>query len=296
MAVMQSGNLKTLPRQIADGMVAKAQSGSTVAALSGAEPMRFGNVDIVTFDQRPRAEFVEEGAEKGHTTATMGMVTAKPHKAQVTMRFSDEVRWADEDYHLGLLSELANAGAKALSRALDLGLYHRINPLTGQPISSWDNYLTKTSNVVEVADKPDIEIETAAGLVVGAEWPVTGIAMDPKFAWTLARARYQDGKRKYPDLGLGVSPTVFEGVPTSVGNTVSGMPEAEDTKVRAIVGNFQGGIRWGIQQSIPVEMIEHGDPDGQGDLKRKNQIALRLEIVYAWYVFEDQFAVLKDNS
>ena len=77
-------------------------------------------------------------------------------------------------------------------------------------------------------------------------------------------------------------------------NTVSGRPEsATDLRTRAIVGDFNSGIRWGVQRDIPVELIEHGDPDGQGDLKRKNQIALRLEIVYGWYVFTDRFSVVE---
>jgi hypothetical protein len=84
------------------------------------------------------------------------------------------------------------------------------------------------------------------------------------------------------------------GVNTAQGNTVSGTPEAADTKVRAIAGDFQNGIRWGVQRELPVELIRFGDPDGQGDLKRNNQIALRLEIVYGWHVFTDRFAVVED--
>ena len=56
----------------------------------------------------------------------------------------------------------------------------------------------------------------------------------------------------------------------------------------------QSGIRWGVQRNIPLEVIKFGDPDGQGDLKRNNQIALRLEVVYGWYVFADRFTVIED--
>lgn len=91
-----------------------------------------------------------------------------------------------------------------------------------------------------------------------------------------------------------MSVSSFNGVAASTSNTVSGRPEAADTKVKAIMGDFQGGIRWGVQRDLPLEVITYGDPDGQGDLKRKNQIALRLEIVYGWYVFTDRFAVVED--
>ena len=87
--------------------------------------------------------------------------------------------------------------------------------------------------------------------------------------------------------------STFLGLNTAVGDTVSGMPEATDTGIRAIVGDFRDGIRWGIQRQIPLEVIEYGDPDGAGDLKRQNEVALRMEVVYAWHVLTNRFAVVK---
>lgn len=293
MAVFGTGDLKNLPRTIADGMVKNTVTGSTVAALSGREPQRFGNTDIITFNDLPRAEFVGEGADKASSNASFGVVTATPKKAQVTMRFNEEVQWADEDHQLGVLSEVAEAGATALARALDLGLYHRINPLTGAVIAGWSNYLNSTTKRVEIGTDPELDIEAAVGLVVGAQKAVTGIAFDPSYAWQVSTARYADGRKKFPELGFGTNLSTYEGLAASVSNTVSGLPEAADTGVRAIVGDFQSGIRWGVQREIPVELIKFGDPDGQGDLKRKNQIAIRLEIVYGWYAFADRFAVVE---
>ena len=299
MAVFDTTQIKNLPRNIADGMVKKVVTGSTVAALSGREPMRFGNTDIITFNDVPKAEFVAEGANKASTTGSFGFVTATPKKAQVTMRFNQEVEWADEDYQLGVLSTLADAGATALARALDLGLYYRLNPLTGTAITAWTNYLNSTTKRVEIPAtkvEHDMLIESAAGLVIADQYTPNGLALDPSFAWNLSTARYSDGRKKFPELGLGVNVSAFEGLPASVSNTVSGRPEAADNKVRAIVGDYQGGIRWGVQRDLPVEIIRFGDPDGEGDLKRKNQIALRLEIVYGWYVFTDRFAVIEDAT
>lgn len=296
MATFGTGDLKNLPRTIADGMVKDAKTTSTIAALSAAEPQRFGDVDIITFNDFPKAEFVGESADKSHTSGSFGVVTAKPRKAQVTMRFNEEVQWADEDYQLGVLAELAAAGKIALSRALDLGLYYRINPLTGSVISGWTNYLNSTTKRVEItaSSSPDLDIEAAVGMVLAAQKPVTGIALDPTYAWSIATARHADGRKKFPELGFGVNLSAFQGLRASVGDTVSGRPEAADQKVRAIVGDYDSGIRWGVQRDIPVELIRWGDPDGQGDLKRANQIALRLEIVYGWYVFADRFAVVED--
>lgn len=307
MAVFGTGQAASLmPREIADGMVKKILSTSTIAKLSAQEPMRFGKTDIITFNDLPRAQFVEENGDKESTSGSFGSVTAAPHKAQVTMRFSQEVQWADDEHQLGVLRTLASAGADALSRALDLGVFHRINPLNGQAITTWTNYINATTKRVELGkggSDPDADFRAAAGLIINdldTGVQVTGAAFDPKFSWSLANLMVKDGAGvtstpRYPQLGLGADVTSFLGVPVAVGSTVSGLPEAADTKVRAIVGDFTGGIRWGIQKELPVELITYGDPDGQGDLKRKNQIALRLEIVYGWYAFVDHFAVVAEK-
>lgn len=307
MAIFNTTNTSVLmPREIADGMVKKSQSLSTVALLSQQKPMRFGKQDVIIFDNLPKAEFVEEGADKASTTGSFSSVQVVPHKAQVTMRFSQEVMWSDEDYQLSVLDELAQAGAEALSRALDLGLYHAINPLTGAKVASWTNYAAASTKVVEMKGKTaeaDVAFRAAVSQVVNGANPamVTGAAFDPKFSWALSELRRKDGAgdtsdQRYTQLGFGTNVSEFLGVPVAQGNTVSATPEATDTKVRAIVGDFMNGVRWGIQRQLPVELIQFGDPDGQGDLKRKNQVALRLETVYAWYVFTDRFALVKEAS
>ncbi|GAA2394265.1 phage major capsid protein [Gordonia cholesterolivorans] len=297
MAVLQSTDL-FLPTNIASGIVEKAKTGSTVAALSGQEPMRFGKTEIITFDDDLTAEFVEESAAKGSDDAKPSKVTAVPHKAVVQMRTSDEFKWADEDYQLGILAKYQEKCARAISRGLDLGLYYRINPRTGNALTAWTNYLNSTTKRIEAGANADLDFEQAAGLVIGDGYSVNGVAFDPKYAWTLSTARYNDGRKKYPELGLGANLSSFEGVSAAVSTTVSGKPtdgDAADNKVRAILGNYQSGIRWGVQKSFPFKMLEFGDPDNTGrDLAGHNEVLFRTEIVYGWYVFADQFAVIED--
>jgi hypothetical protein len=290
MAVLGTSNI-TLPKNIASGMWKKAQGGSTVAQLSGSEPMQFGDTTVMTFNTLPRAEYVGEGADKAASSVGFGTKTITPKKVQVTLRFNEEVLWADEDYQLGVLNDCGAAAGDALARALDLGVYHAINPLTGTAIAGLTENLTDTTNSVEVAGSADTEVESAAGLVIAGGYIPNGIALDPKYAWTLATARYADGRKKFPDLGFGTNITNFEGLNASVSSTVSGTPEATDTKVRGLIGDFST-IRWGVQRRVPVELIRFGDPDGQGDLKRKNQVALRTEVVYGW-AFMDLAAFAK---
>ncbi|WP_461004569.1 phage major capsid protein [Trueperella pyogenes] len=302
MTVLNSSNLTAiLPEQFAGKIVEKAKSTSTVAKLSASEPMLFGKVNYVTFNDTVKAEFVDEGADKSSTDAKWSKVTAIPHKSQVTVRVTDEFMWTDDDHKAEILDrDVIPAMNTALSRALDLGLYHRINPSTGNAIETWTNYLTATKLSVEQGEADaDADIRTAAGLVIASDHDVNGLALDPKLAWALGSLQGKlangdpDGRQRYPEIGLGTNITSFRGLNTAVGNTVSGLPEAKDTQVRGIVGDFRDGIRWGIQKELPFEVIPYGDPDGGGDLKRKNQVALRVELVYAWYVMTDRFAVIK---
>lgn len=301
MAILATSNI-TLPKTIAAGMFAKATTGSAVAALSGSEPQQFGEVTHMTLTGRPRAELVGEGAQKGSTNTTFGTKVVTPHKFQVTQRFNQEVKWADEDYQLGILQTLSEEGSLALARALDLGVFHGINPLTGTSAASIvaGDRIGTTTNKVELTtatlNTPDLVIEQAAGLVIADGYLPNGIAFDPRYAWNVATARYADGRKKYPELGFGSNITSFEGLQAFSSSTVSGLPEATaDSGIKAIVGQWDL-LRWGVQRSIPVEVIEHGDPDGQGDLKRQNQIALRLEVVYGWGVMDlDGFATIEDK-
>src|SRR3954452_14984870 len=103
MAVLASSNI-TLPKNIAAGIWEKATTGSTVAQLSGAEPLQFGDTTVMTCHTRPRAEYVAEAGQKGSSSVAFGTKTITGKKVQVTLGFNEETDWADQDYQLGILS------------------------------------------------------------------------------------------------------------------------------------------------------------------------------------------------
>jgi HK97 family phage major capsid protein len=306
MATLASSAL-ALPNTLASGLWSKVQTGSTVAKLSQQAPMLFGsNQQYMTLTARPKGEVVAEGANKSQSQPTLSSKTVVPRKVQVTMRFNEEVQWADDAAQLGVLAELRDAASEALARALDLIVYHGINPLTGVLLSGSPAKVLDTTNTVEVnTANADADIDSAVALVIadGFYMP-NGIAFDPSFAYKLATTRDTQNRKLYPELGTGLAVASYQGLNAAVSTTVSA-PEATigggayattNPNVKAIVGDFTA-IRWGVQQAVPIRKFDSGDPDGNGDLARTNQIALRAEIVYGIAIMDtDAFAVIKDAA
>lgn len=270
-----------IPNDIASGIFKKAQTGSVLARLSGARPQKFGKQTNWVLTAPPKAEIVGEGGQKSPTPTTYEPKVITPVKLQVTMRFSEEVRWADEDVQIGVLQDMAENAGIALGRALDIAGIHRMNPLTGTVSSLVPYGIAQTTNVQTLAGT-DYEgaIEGAVGKVIAKGYTPNGIGLDPTMSYGLATAKDTTGRRIYPELGFGQNMTGFMGMNAAVSDTVSAKQEAAAaTKILGVVGQFDA-FRWGVQRNIGVHMIEFGDPDGLGDLKRQNQIALRAEIVY----------------
>lgn len=296
MATMDTGDI-TIPDQIFDPWLGKVLGGSTVAALSGSEPMQFGPGESMTFDIG-EAEYVGEGANKGASTVTSTTKTVKPFKFHKTVRWTDEVLWADADHQLRVVSQVLSLIQPALSRALDFGVYHGINPTGGAAVTAMAEFLSQTSNSVEVAAQEPYELLDAAdALVMADSYRPRDVALDTA---TLAASFYANRnattlQKQHPDFTVGTELSTLEGHRASVSDTVGAAGiAATATNVQAFVGDF-GAIRWGVQRQLGIELIEYGDPDGGGDLKRNNQVAYRAEVVYGWGIADlDAFAKIVD--
>ncbi|MUL44472.1 phage major capsid protein [Mycobacterium sp. CBMA293] len=278
-----------IPDQVLNPWLGKVKYGSAIATLSAQEPMKFGNGHSMTFDIG-EAEYVGEGANKGGSTITPTTKTVKPFKFHKTVRWTDEVKWADEDHQMGVVQQILDAIARPLARALDFGVFHGINPTGGAAVTAMTEKLSQTTNVVTLAagDKPQLNMDAADQLVLEDGFVPSDIALDPAFAAVFGSQRLPVatgqaiGPKMYPDLSYTTAISRLENHNASVSNTVGALGVAgAATKVQGFVGDFSG-IRWGIQRQIGLKMIEYGDPDGNGDLQRNNQVAFRAEVVYGW--------------
>ena len=297
MAVLDTGDL-SLPDQVLDPWLGKVQGGSSVAALSNSIPMKFGIGKSMTFDIG-EAEYVGEGANKGASTITPTVKTVNPFKFHKTLRWTEEVMWANDDHQLGVVQEILNLIQPALSRALDFGVYHGINPTGGAAVAAMAESLSDTTNSVEVVaatDKPYANLDAADALVLADSYVPRDVALDPSGAMRFSSLRGVNSEQKlYPNFRLSTEVSELDGHRASVSRTVGAVGVAAvDTDVQAFVGDFSG-IRWGIQRNIGLEVIRYGDPDGQGDLKRNNQVAFRAEVVYGWGIADlSAFAKIVD--
>lgn len=296
MTAFATGSL-TIPKQKLAPWLGKIKYGSAVATLSTPTPMTYGEGETWTFDIG-EAEYVGEGAQKGASTITPTSKTVKPFKFHKTLRFNQEVMWADEDRQLEVVDEILAAVQPALSRALDFGVLHEINPVGGAVVAAMNGGLTDTTNLVEYAatDKPYVSLDAADALVLADGHIPRDIALDPAYAAKFSALRGTNSEQKlYPNFRLGTEVSELDGHRASVSNTVGAKTVlAVDTKVLGFVGNFDA-IRWGVQKQIGLEVIEYGDPDGDGDLKRRNQVAFRAEVVYGWGIADlNAFAKVHD--
>jgi hypothetical protein len=257
--------------------------GGVLAKLTPGDPeLKVGKTDHFTFTGTPKAELVGESGNKGSADGTPGKKTVSTYKVQITYRFSNEVQWEDEDYQTQLIENLVANAATAISRALDLLAIHGVNPADGTT-GAVTEYLTKSGNgvlrVTRTANAQN-DLEAAAGLLQAEGYVANGIGFDPVFAGQLARTKDGNDRPLYPEMGLGFNFDNFQGLNAASGDTVSGRQElaAEDATLNAVMADFEA-FKWGVARDMPLELIEFGDPDGEGDLKRTNEVAIRAESV-----------------
>lgn len=295
MAVIQTGNF-TLPEEMAAGFISKVRDGSAIARLAPASASRTllnERYNLVTTD--PEMEWVGENVAKSQSNMAFSSMVTGTYKFAGTLRFSDEVLWADEDTQMGLLDEGMVALAAAGSRALDYGIYHAVSPKTGGAITGATALATASEQETVGADLV-ATIDALPDKVIANGYEFNGIALAPTFANDLRKERIgADQRRAFPEIGLNLRQTSnVSGINAAVSNTVNGSLITPATGILAIGGDYNL-VKWGLVREIPTRLIEYGDPDNTGDdLAGHNQVALRMELVYKWVVLDPKaFVTLK---
>lgn len=264
----------------------KVKGKSTLAKLCGGDPMPFAGIDVMTFSMDGEAAIVGEGAQKPAGDASTGSVTIKPIKFVYQHRVTEEFLKMTEEKQLPILQAFNDGFAKKIARGFDIAAFHGVNPATNVASSIvGDNCFdsTVTNTVTYNPSTPDDNIDSAVAPIQLAERDVTGIAMAPAFGSALGAMKMADSHAPmYPEFRYGANPGNFGGMTADINGTVSFGSSLD----RAIVGDFANAFKWGYAQSVTFEIIPYGDPDGQGDLKRTNEIVLRSECYVGWGILD----------
>lgn len=266
------------PSELVKEVFVNAKGHSAVAKLAKQNPLAFSGTDIMVFSFDGEVNLVAEGAEKGSHTNSKDVVKMVPLKVEYGARVTDEFLRASEEKRLEIMAGFTEGFSKKIARGLDIMAFHGVNPATGTAsaligTNSLDTN-TDVNTVSYVAASADTNVTDAIALLGDAD--CTGIAIDKSMSGALAAIKV-NGVPQFPELEWGANPESIKGVSSDVNSTVSAV-----TGKHAYLGDFENAFRWGYADIVNFDVIEYGDPDGNGDLKRLNQVYLRAE---AWYGF-----------
>lgn len=302
MALQTSGIV--LPKSVIPAIFTQTKDTSTIAALSPSKPEVFADETYLVFNGNAEAEVVAEGAQKSAYNESVNPVVANRATIQTTTRVSNQLKWADEDDQLRIISAIQEDQALALGRALDYLVYHAVTPKTGAVITGY-TALTAATGVNDVYLGATVAAATDNQLITSIDnmatavndlYDINGFALSKTYANALRKIRNDSLARLYPEIPLSLKVGNIEGIPAAVSGTVNGRKNATTSNVLAFMGDYSL-IKWGLVRNIKAEVIEYGDPDGAGDLKRLNQIAYRTEAVLAWAVLDPAaFAILHSGT
>ena len=273
--------------EVRNEIVSKVKGHSTLAKLCAGEPIPFTGVETFTFSLDDEMCIVGEAGEKPAGGASMGSIVIRPLKVVYQHRVTEEFLHMTDEKRLPYMAAFTDGLSKKMARAIDIMGFHGVNPFTRSAseqigTNSFDGKVEKTVNFLTAY--PDDNIDDAVGLIKDDEFDPTGIAMSPTLGTALGKMKMADSHAAmYPEFRFGGNPDSFAGGLACDVNSTVNFNESEDI---GIVGDFRNSFKWGYSEQMKFEIITFGDPDGLGDLKRKNEICLRAEAYVGWGILE----------
>lgn len=280
----------------------KITENAVIPSLIAETPQLYNNTDILYMKKKPVAQYVQpvEGGTKERTDAEFGTKEMHKFKIQTTIRMTEDMIFANDDNtatddQLDLIfSEMGNS----LGQAVDAGMIHQFDPHTkGTVTDAATVALSKIAHEVTATSNIQSDADSLPDSIIAAGYNVNGIALDTMYANELRKLRNADGMRLYPEVPLTVNTMgSFDGLNAVVSGNVSGrsFEGLEETGIRAIIGDWTMA-QWGIIRQMALRRFDVGDPDNSGyDLAYKNEVAFRLEMIFAFGIVDDDaFAMLK---
>lgn len=291
MAITMSTNFAP---EVVSGIFSKVKGHSSIVKLSGQTPIAFSGNDIFTFSLDDEVNIVAEGGQKTEGAAAAAPVRITPIKVEYGARVTDEFMYASEEKQLDILSSFMDGYARKIARGVDIMSFHGLNPrdkhkstVIGTNCFDFNAGVTK----VTLTSGQELAAMKSAVAALG-ENDVTGWALSRSFGEAIGSITVGNNQ-PFAGFMLGGNPGTLSGVNADVNSTVSftGTRADGDTSTvyetdQAIVGDFANAFKWGYAKQIPMEVIPYGDPDGNGDLKRMNQVFIRAEAWIGWGILD----------
>lgn len=281
--------------KVASEIFNKVKGHSTIARLTGAEPIPFNGTKEFVFSMDKEIDIVAESGAKSNGGATLAPVVIAPIKVEYGARVSDEFLLAAEEEALDFLEAWTEGFAKKLATGLDKMAMHGVNPRTGATsnLIGTNSFDTNTGVTKITITGGDVEGALEDAVAAIGEYDATGFGFSKVFATALSKIK-ENGVSQYPEFKLGANPGHLGGSACDVNSTVS-----NGGKDRAVVGDFQNAFKWGIAKDMKLKVIEYGNPDNDeeaGDLQGHNQVYLRSEAYIGWGILDPAaFAVVKEQ-
>ena len=273
------------PPKIVQDIFSKVKGHSTIAKLVDSEPMPMVGTSEWILSMDGEASVVAEGTPKPAGKGKIQPKIIKPFKVLYQMRVTDEFLKMSDEEMLPHMEKFKDGFAKKLARAIDIVGIHGIDPASRTALPWKDtNSIDGECYLLPFSEHMGIDVDAACSNVSQAGYVVNGVAFSPMAAqWMGDEVNETNGFHEFPDFRFGAVPDNFAGGKCDKNTTIgyTELIEGSDGEVEGdadlvIVGDFST-IKWGYGQDVTFEVIEFGDPDGQGDLKRSNEVVLRAE-------------------
>lgn len=273
MATVKQGT--NFPTQLVTDMFNLVKGHSSIAKMVPSTPIAFNGNTEFTFSMDSDVSIVGESGEKPAGDATVAPVVIRPIKVVYQSRVSDEFIYASEEARLNYLKAFADGFSKKIAAGLDKMVMHGINPATGSAsaIIGTNNLDSKITKTTTATANIDVDINAAIDAIEDANGVIVSKAARSEIAGLNA-----NGVVKYPEFAWGAVPSTLGGMKFDANSTVG-------ATTKAYVGDWNA-LKWGFAKNIPLEVIEYGNPDGQGDLKSTNEVVLRSEAFIGWGILD----------
>lgn len=279
MAITMSTNF---PPEVVSGIFSKVKGHSSLVRLANQIPIAFTGNDVFVFSLDDEVNIVAEGGNKTAGASAAAPVKIVPVKVEYGSRVTDEFMYASEERQIDILGAFMEGYARKIARGLDIMGFHGVNPRDKAASTLiGTNSLDTNTGVTTVTYTTGSEFTNLKAAVAAiGDADLTGYAFSKSFAEALSTVAVGQ-TTPFASFMLGANPGALNGTPADVNSTVS-----VGGKAHAYIGDFANAFKWGYAKQIPMEVIPYGDPDGNGDLKRTNQVFIRAEAWIGWGILD----------